>query len=255
MAKYNVHAGHCPSGKGASGAVGLLNESDEARKVKKQVIALLKKEKHTVYDCTCESKETQSGCLNKIIKKCNKHKVDVDVSIHLNAGRNDKKGDGSTGGVEVLVYSKDSKAYDEAVRIAEKISKELGIRNRGVKVRTDLAVLKKTNSPALLIECCFVDDMDDFKKWNVDKCAKAIVEGLQNKAIKVESKYYKKYTGKSTQIDVVFKAIGVPEKYRGSADKRRPIAKKNGYLIGYKGTTKQNLALIKKATKGKLKKA
>ena len=49
--------------------------------------------------------------------------------------------------------------------------------------------------------------------------------------------------------------IGVPEKYRGSADKRKPIAKKNGYLIGYKGTSKQNLALIKKAKNGKLKKA
>ena len=42
MAKYNVHAGHCPDGKGASGAVGLLKESTEARKVKKLVIKKLK---------------------------------------------------------------------------------------------------------------------------------------------------------------------------------------------------------------------
>ena len=27
MAKYNVHAGHCPDGKGACGATGLLKET------------------------------------------------------------------------------------------------------------------------------------------------------------------------------------------------------------------------------------
>lgn len=29
MAKFNIHAGHCPDGKGASGAVGILKESTE----------------------------------------------------------------------------------------------------------------------------------------------------------------------------------------------------------------------------------
>ena len=32
MGTYNVHAGHCPQGKGASGAVGILQESVEDRK-------------------------------------------------------------------------------------------------------------------------------------------------------------------------------------------------------------------------------
>ena len=39
MGTYNVHAGHCPQGKGASGAVGLLQESVEDRKVKNRVIS------------------------------------------------------------------------------------------------------------------------------------------------------------------------------------------------------------------------
>ena len=104
MAKYNVHAGHCPDGKGASGAVGLLKESTEARKVKNLVIKKLKQKGHTVYDCTCDVKTTQSGCLVKIVDKCNKHKVSYDISIHLNSGRNDRKGDGKTGGVEAWIY-------------------------------------------------------------------------------------------------------------------------------------------------------
>ena len=39
----NVHAGHNPDGKIACGAVGLIKESTEARKVKKEVIRLLRK--------------------------------------------------------------------------------------------------------------------------------------------------------------------------------------------------------------------
>lgn len=181
MAKYNVHAGHCPSGKGASGAVGFLNESDEARLVKKEVISELKEIGHKVYDCTCDEKETQNGCLNKIISKCNVHDVDLDISLHLNSGRNDKKGDGNTGGVEAYVFSKESEAYEIAKRVCKEISKELGIKNRGVKISTTLAVLRRTKNPAMLVECCFVDDKDDAECWDAKRCAKAIVKGILNK--------------------------------------------------------------------------
>lgn len=181
MGKYNIHAGHCPQGKGASGAVGLLQESVENRNVKNELISLLKSEGNTVYDCTCDVATTQSGCLAKIVAKCNQHAVDADVSIHLNSGRKDKQGDGSTGGVEVYVYSTDSEVYDMAKRICEEISKELGIRNRGVKVSTMLYVLKNTKSPALLIECCFVDDKDDYDSWDANKCAAAIYSGITGK--------------------------------------------------------------------------
>lgn len=69
----------------------------------------------------------------------------------------------------------------------------------------------------------------------------------------VTTGYYKKYTGKSMQIDDVFKAIGVPEKYRNSYARRKPVAVKNG-ISSYKGTKAQNLKLIKLAKTGNLKK-
>ena len=69
MGTYNVHAGHCPQGKGASGAVGILQESVEDRIVKNEVIRLLRAEGNTVYDCTCDENTTKTGCLNKIIAK------------------------------------------------------------------------------------------------------------------------------------------------------------------------------------------
>lgn len=66
------------------------------------------------------------------------------------------------------------------------------------------------------------------------------------------SAYYPQYTGTSKQIDVVLKAIGVPDKFIGNRMKRKPIATANG-ISGYTGKAAQNLSLIALAKKGKLK--
>ena len=67
MGIYNVHAGHCPQGQGASGAVGFLQESVEDRKVKDRVIAALKNADHTVYDCTDDTNCTANQNLQRIV--------------------------------------------------------------------------------------------------------------------------------------------------------------------------------------------
>lgn len=177
MAKYNVHGGHNSIVPGASK---YLNEVTEDRKVKNKVIQLLKAAGHTVYDCTDDSGKTVGANLANIVAKCNKHTVDLDISIHLNAGRNDSKGDGSTGGVEVFCY--DNRTKSVAEKITDAIAEEFGYHNRGVKYSTGLYVLRNTKSKAILIECCFVDDKDDAKVWNAEKCAAAIYKGLTGKA-------------------------------------------------------------------------
>lgn len=178
--RINIHAGHNPDGKVACGASGLLKESTEARKVKDKLIELLLNDGHTVYDCTVNDGSSQSDVLAKIVQKCNSHAVDIDISIHLNSGRNDYKGDGATGGTEVLVYSNTGIISSYANNVCKAIS-ALGFNNRGVKVNTGLYVLKNTKAPAMLIECCFVDDKDDADKWNADKCAGAIFKGITGK--------------------------------------------------------------------------
>jgi N-acetylmuramoyl-L-alanine amidase len=182
--KFNISAGHNPDGKTACGAVGLIKESTEARKVKDKVIQYLRKAGHTAYDCTCNNGTSQNDVLREIIEKCNSRNVDIDVSIHFNSGANDKKGNNKSTGVEVLVHKETSHCFAEAVRVAKKIS-TLGFKNRGIKVRDDLYVLRKTKAPAMLIEVCFVDDKDDVDiyKKNVDKIAKYIAEALINKSI------------------------------------------------------------------------
>ena len=175
--KFNIHAGHNPDGKIACGASGFLKESTEARKVKKYLIKYLKAAGHIVYDCTCDNGTSQVDVLNRIVQKCNAHTVDLDVSLHLNSGRNDKVGDGKPGGVEVIVYSDLGKVGGAAANVCNEVSK-LGYTNRGVKENKSLMVLNSTNAPAMLVECAFVDDKDDAKLWNAKKMARAIAVGI-----------------------------------------------------------------------------
>lgn len=201
--RINVHAGHNPAGKVACGAVGLLNESTENRRVKDEVISQLRELGHTVYDCTVDNGTGQSDVLKKIVAKCNAHTVDLDVSIHFNSGAKDERGNGKTTGVEVLLYSNSSRAYGWAEKVCQAIA-ALGFKNRGLKYRPGLAFLKNTKSPAMLIECCFVDDRDDVQLYDYRSMASAIVFGI---------------TGQRVQ--------DAPESGRAEAGEETPIGDKN----------------------------
>lgn len=175
--RINVHAGHNPDGKVACGAVGIIQESTEARKVKNEVIRLLTALGHAVYDCTVDNGTSSTNVLTNIVKKCKAHDVDLDVSIHFNAGAGDLAGNGKSTGVEAYVYSGTSKAKAYAEKVCAAIA-SLGFRNRGVKVNSKLYVLRKTKAPAMLIECCFVDDKDDVTLYDYQSMAEAIVFGI-----------------------------------------------------------------------------
>lgn len=178
--RINIHAGHNPDGMTACGAVGLIRESTEARAVKDRVVVQLTAMGHTVHDCTCNNGASQQDVLKRIVAACNTHTVDLDVSIHFNAGAQ-AESDGKTTGTEVLVYNNASGAVPWAQQIADSIA-ALGYRNRGIKERPNLYVLKHTKAPALLIECCFTDDPDDVSIYNADRMAAAIVAGITGQA-------------------------------------------------------------------------
>lgn len=168
----NVHAGHNPHGKVACGAVGFISESLENRRVKDLVVDELRRMGHTVYDCTVEDGTSQSDVLNRIIRKCNAHKVDLDVSIHFNSTSN-----AHASGSEVYVYSDRSQAVSTARETLNAIC-SLGFSNRGVKTNRKLAFLRRTSAPAMLIECCFVSSKKDALLYNAEEMAAAIVYGI-----------------------------------------------------------------------------
>lgn len=174
--KINIHAGHTKqSGKscGAGSKKTGIYESIEDRKIKKEVIRLLREKGHTVYDCTSEGNSMLDN-LQRIVSKCNSHKVDLDVSIHLNCYN------GYAEGAECWIYSGTSKAKKSATNICKNLS-NLGFKNRGVKIGPYLYVLKHTVAPAVLIECFFCDSWTDaniYKKKGYKKIAQAIAEGI-----------------------------------------------------------------------------
>ena len=190
--KINVHAGHNPAGKIACGAVGILDESVENRKVVRQLIAFLKQQGHTVYDCTCDNGTGQTDILRKIVSKCNAHTVACDVSVHLNSGGGH--------GTECLIYGTGGNAEKYAKKIQSAIVKRTGYTDRGVKVRKDLYVLKNTTAPAVLVECCFVDSAADAKRWEPKTMAAAICEGITGKNPTDKSYLYKAVTTDAVNV-------------------------------------------------------
>lgn len=233
MGRYNIHGGH---NKIVPGASKIIDEVTEDRKVKNALIELLDDAGHTVYDCTDDSGRTSGANLANIVAKCNKHSVDLDVSIHLNSGRGDTKGDGSTGGVEVFCY--DSKTKDVAKKIADAIAAEFGYNKRsdsttpsgyaGVKYSKGLYVLRNTKSKAILVECCFVDDKDDTKVWNTEKCAAAIYKGITGKTASTGSGSSKPDTSKPATSSKSYKVkISTPSgvNMRSGAGKKYGILK------------------------------
>lgn len=206
---------------------------------------------------------------------------DLFLSKHSNAAANE---DVDYVAVYCLADDKNVKCDDISKEIAEKlapvIADVMGVK-QGYKVLTRKAdydrnrdgflndnyygVLhgaRTVGTPGLILEHSFHTNKEA-TKWllddsNLDKLAKAEAEVIAEYFNVVDKKkksvYYSKYTGNSTQIDIVLKAIGVPARYRGSITARRPLAKANGITGTYKGTGAQNRKLIRKAKKGKLKK-
>lgn len=170
---FNIHGGH---NRKVPGASGFFSEVEEDRKVKDLVINKLRQAGHVVYDCTDEIGTSQQQNLNNIVAKCNEHKVDLDVAIHFNSYN------GTGHGVEAYTYDNLGSAFRAAQRIVNAIA-ELGFTNRGAKVNPNYFVLRKTISPAILVECCFCDNQEDSQRYNAESMATAIVKGLIEQTI------------------------------------------------------------------------
>ena len=93
------------------------------------------------------------------VDKANNWSADLFISIHCNSYILS-----SATGTETLVYSTKSSSYNLAKNIANNIATKLSLKNRGVKLRPDLQILKKTKMPALLVETAFISNINDAQK-------------------------------------------------------------------------------------------
>lgn len=183
--KIFVSAGH-PMYKGAAG---ILDETVVDRAVVKELDLVLKEMGHIV---TVLNSESANDYVEEV-QVANSSSYDWYIDIHANASN------GEGNGVETLVYA-DNKPQAHA--ISNNIA-NLGFRNRGVKVRTDLYILKNTKSKALLVECFFIDnkkDCDLYERVGAKAIAIAIAEGLTGEKYKSNATIIEKPVNTPSQV-------------------------------------------------------
>ena len=168
---FGIDIGHnCPPYD--TGAVsGPHREDVLANLVGELVISKLKERGHKAVSVTPRSASSVNSSLRQRARKANWLRVDYFVSIHFNAA-----GSRSANGSEVFIYNYHSSARSLAQDVLDKIV-SLGFRNRKVKAKS-FAVLRYTNMPAILVECCFLTSDKDMRLFNAEKMATAIVDGL-----------------------------------------------------------------------------
>lgn len=173
--RIGINCGHTVSGQPGSGAVGILNESNETREVGKRLMTLLAQNGHTAVDCTNDYAQSTNENLNAIISLANAEPLDLFVSIHFNSG----------GGKGTEVYTYSGEKYAAAVNVCAALE-GLGFVNRGVKDGSKLYVVRKSNAKAMLIEVCFVDTETDaslYRSLGAERIARAICEAITGQEI------------------------------------------------------------------------
>ena len=116
--------------------------------------------------------------LSKRARVANAAEADLFVSIHCNSAPN-----ASANGMEVYHYTHASEASKRAARVIyDRLLPASGLKGRGAKSE-NLAVLRETSMPAVLVELAFISNDGDRAKlvseeW-LERAAKAIAEGIK----------------------------------------------------------------------------
>lgn len=156
-----------------TGAVGILKEDVCTREVVEELIKLLEEGEH-MYILIKPNKVTSvNNSLNQRCYAANMSGADLFISLHCNAFN------GQAHGTEIFLSNLDQNrhVYQQAKRVLNNLVNNLGTWNRGLKAG-NLAVLRGTKMPAMLIEFFFVDNKKDCEKFNAKKAAESIFTAL-----------------------------------------------------------------------------
>ncbi|BDR74210.1 hypothetical protein K144316041_p20490 (plasmid) [Clostridium tetani] len=188
MTKYAIDCGHTLNGVDYGSKGVLKDESVLTREIGLRVINKLKSLGHTVINCTTDNANSLNDSLSYRVNIANNNNVDLFISIHFNAFN------GNAHGTEVFTYG--GRELPQARTVLNNIE-QLGYKNRckdfkgnnlPLKDGSNLYVLKNTKMKSMLIECCFCDNKTDMGKYDPEKFANAIVEGIIGKNVSNTSK-------------------------------------------------------------------
>lgn len=165
MARVAISSGH---GKHVQGAVGIINEVEQARRVTNKVAEELNNRGVDVFVFHDDTSKNQGQNLQTIVDAHNGQVRDVDISVHFNAF---EQREGPVG-TEVWYVSQ----KELAAKLSKAMADAGGFIDRGAKYTSSLKFLNSTHEPAVLLEVCFVDSEADCELY--DKNFSAICDAI-----------------------------------------------------------------------------
>lgn len=123
--------------------------------------------------------------LQERYNRANQAKADIFISLHCNAAANEK-----AAGIETLYNPKSTQGKRLAALVQQELIKATKALSRGVKERTDLAVLNGTKMPAILIEMGFITNNVEEMRLNSEEYQVLIVNAI----IKAIERYQRRET-------------------------------------------------------------
>ena len=107
-----------------------------------------------------------------------KNNSDLFVSLHINSSVNK-----NVGGFSSYYFPKTDNDLKIAQAIQQKLAKNFGVDNLGVR-QANFYVIKRSSMPATLLELCFISNAKEEKlmqgNWFQKKAARMIVEGIKD---------------------------------------------------------------------------
>jgi N-acetylmuramoyl-L-alanine amidase len=182
MPKIFIDQGHNPVNPNAGAEASGLREQDIVFRVGIELAELLRQNPGFEVRLSRPTAETQIGTSNTTslrqrVADANAWGADYFISIHTNASSNP-----AASGTEAFAYSEPSRAFSLGEDIVEGIVNVTGLRNRGMKVRPGLYVLRRTAMPAVLVELGFITNPGDATLMNENPAlfAQGIYQGIEN---------------------------------------------------------------------------
>lgn len=159
--KIYIDQGHNPQNPNAGAEGNGLREQDIVFRIGILLADLLRANPNFEVRLSRPTAESQVGTSNTTslrmrVEDANSWGADYFISLHTNASDI-----AAASGIEAFAFSEPSVAFSLGEDILRALSASTGLKNRGMKVRSGLYVLRKTVMPSILVELGFITNPRD----------------------------------------------------------------------------------------------
>lgn len=178
--KIYIDQGHNPENPNAGAEGNGLREQDITYRVGKALGNLLRADGRFAVRESRPTPTTSLGSNNTAslqarVRDANAWGADYFLSLHTNAASSP-----AATGSEAFSYASGTRGYRFGSDILVGLTNATGLRNRGMKVRPGLYVLRRTSMPAVLLELGFITNPNDaaLMNSNPELFARGIYNGI-----------------------------------------------------------------------------